>query len=105
MLYGKPLHSSSSFECSEKNGGSVDKTCVSYDMKDFVNSLILESCYESPVSPSYTTGTAPFPYKVAKALDPSIYRNIAYDTWTEMRRGKNSYTYLARFFRSDYCRL
>lgn len=31
---------------------------------------------------------APFPYKVAKALDPTIYRNIEYDTWTETRRGK-----------------
>lgn len=30
---------------------------------------------------------APFPYKVAKALDPNIYRNIEYDTWTEIRRG------------------
>ncbi|KAK9881067.1 hypothetical protein WA026_014412 [Henosepilachna vigintioctopunctata] len=29
---------------------------------------------------------APFPFKVAKALDPSIYRNIEYDSWTEVRR-------------------
>ncbi|XP_065169785.1 protein ovarian tumor locus-like isoform X2 [Atheta coriaria] len=32
------------------------------------------------------TNLAPFPFKVAKALDPSIYRNIEYDTWTEMRK-------------------
>lgn len=31
-------------------------------------------------------GITPFPYKVAKALDPCIYRNIEYDTWSEMRR-------------------
>lgn len=31
---------------------------------------------------------APFPYKVAKALDPNIYRNIEFDTWTEIRRGR-----------------
>lgn len=31
---------------------------------------------------------APFPFKVAKALDPNIYRNIEYDSWVEMRRGK-----------------
>lgn len=31
---------------------------------------------------------APFPFKVAKALDPNIYRNIEYDTWCETRRGK-----------------
>ncbi|XP_018327502.1 protein ovarian tumor locus-like isoform X2 [Agrilus planipennis] len=29
---------------------------------------------------------APFPFKVAKALDPTIYRNIEYDTWIEVRR-------------------
>ncbi|XP_044257856.1 putative bifunctional UDP-N-acetylglucosamine transferase and deubiquitinase ALG13 [Tribolium madens] len=29
---------------------------------------------------------APFPFKVAKALDPTIYRNIEYDSWTEVRR-------------------
>lgn len=33
------------------------------------------------------TNWAPFPFKVAKALDPAIYRNIEYDTWTEMRKG------------------
>lgn len=59
-------------------------------MKDFVVSLIEESVEElkTPTSPfGGATGIAPFPYKVAKALDPNIYRNIAYDTWTEMRRG------------------
>ncbi|XP_019880683.2 OTU domain-containing protein 4 [Aethina tumida] len=30
--------------------------------------------------------TAPFPFKVAKALDPTIYRNIEYDSWGEVRR-------------------
>jgi len=30
---------------------------------------------------------APFPFKVAKALDPNMYRNIEYDTWLEVRRG------------------
>ncbi|KAK4881481.1 hypothetical protein RN001_004800 [Aquatica leii] len=29
---------------------------------------------------------APFPFKVAKALDPNMYRNIEYDTWLEVRR-------------------
>lgn len=33
-------------------------------------------------------GITPFPYKVAKALDPDIYRNIEFDVWTDMRRGK-----------------
>lgn len=29
---------------------------------------------------------APFPYKVAKALDTSIYRNIEFDSWADWRR-------------------
>ncbi|CAH0552570.1 unnamed protein product [Brassicogethes aeneus] len=32
------------------------------------------------------TNIAPFPFKVAKALDPTIYRNIEYDSWGEVRR-------------------
>lgn len=34
---------------------------------------------------------APFPFKVAKALDPHIYRNIEYDSWGETRRGNQIY--------------
>lgn len=31
-------------------------------------------------------GITPFPYKVAKALDPSIYRNTEFELWSENRR-------------------
>lgn len=31
---------------------------------------------------------APFPYKVAKALHPDTYRNVAFDIWGELRKGK-----------------
>uniref|UniRef100_A0A1B6HY16 OTU domain-containing protein n=1 Tax=Homalodisca liturata TaxID=320908 RepID=A0A1B6HY16_9HEMI len=34
-----------------------------------------------------TLGVTPFPYKVAKSLDPDIYRNVEYDTWNDIRRG------------------
>lgn len=34
----------------------------------------------------FRAGITPFPYKVAKALDPDIYRNIEYDSWSEMRK-------------------
>lgn len=29
----------------------------------------------------------PFPYRIAKALDPNIYRNTDFDIWHEIRRG------------------
>lgn len=31
-------------------------------------------------------GITPFPYKIAKALDQSIYRNVEFDTWAAIRR-------------------
>lgn len=31
-------------------------------------------------------GITPFPYKVAKGLDPDIYRNIEFDVWSETRK-------------------
>lgn len=36
-------------------------------------------------------GITPFPYKVAKALDPDIYRNIEFDVWSEIRRGTSPF--------------
>ncbi|KAG7207447.1 hypothetical protein KM043_009088 [Ampulex compressa] len=35
---------------------------------------------------SITKGILPFPYRVAKALDPNIYRNTDFDIWHEIRR-------------------
>lgn len=32
-------------------------------------------------------GAILFPYKVAKALDPDIYRNIDFDNWVDTLRG------------------
>lgn len=75
MLYGKTSQSGS-------EGGECDGVG-----EEFLAGCSIKEVQEvkSPVTPNL----APFPYKVAKALDPEIYRNIAYDTWTEMRRGKN----------------
>jgi hypothetical protein len=30
----------------------------------------------------------PLPYKVAKSLDPVIYRNTAFDAWLATKKGK-----------------
>ncbi|GAB0094077.1 hypothetical protein DMENIID0001_092990 [Sergentomyia squamirostris] len=32
----------------------------------------------------------PFPYKVAKSLDPYIYRNVDFDVWAEVRRERRA---------------
>lgn len=44
-------------------------------------------------------GITPFPYKTAKALDPTIYRNVEYDTWNEQRRGiRKQFMILCKYF-------
>lgn len=47
---------------------------------------LLPHKHQSCVRQLLNEGITPFSYKVAKALDPCIYRNIEYDTWSEMRR-------------------
>ncbi|XP_063976158.1 protein ovarian tumor locus-like [Diachasmimorpha longicaudata] len=37
-------------------------------------------------SPRSRPERAPFPYRIAKALDPNIYRNIEFDIWHELRK-------------------
>lgn len=34
----------------------------------------------------FILGITPFPYKVAKSLDPDIYRNIEFDSWNDHRK-------------------
>lgn len=47
---------------------------------------LLPDRYTSCVRQLLDEGITPFPYKVAKSLDPSIYRNVEYDTWSEYRK-------------------
>ncbi|CAH1777467.1 unnamed protein product [Owenia fusiformis] len=49
-------------------------------------------CYSSsPETQEYyrkhhVSVSPPFPYRIAKALDPDIYRNVEYDTWMEAKK-------------------
>lgn len=50
------------------------------------------------------SGITPFPYKVAKALDPDIYRNIEFDVWSDMRKlAKSKYMYRRYISVGDKC--
>lgn len=65
-------------------------SCEEYER----NSLIIQRTAESFLPNKYVScvrqllqeGITPFPYKVAKALDPNMYRNIEFDSWNEMRK-------------------
>lgn len=53
------------------NQVSLEKRATCKDMKELIES-----------------GITPFPYKVAKALSPKLYRNTEYDIWLNMKRDK-----------------
>ncbi|KAK7083137.1 N-acetylglucosaminyldiphosphodolichol N-acetylglucosaminyltransferase catalytic subunit alg13 [Halocaridina rubra] len=57
----------------EKNESSEEKVSANDIHPDDVRGLL-------------THGIPPFSYKVAKALDPDLYRNIEFDTWNTVRR-------------------
>lgn len=74
MLYEKEFVSSC---LPEINNNNLDIVKSEKD-PDESNELVFSVAVNGP----------PFPFKIAKALDPTIYRNIEYDAWTEVRRGK-----------------
>ncbi|XP_042219604.1 putative bifunctional UDP-N-acetylglucosamine transferase and deubiquitinase ALG13 isoform X3 [Homarus americanus] len=46
----------------------------------------MEEVHPDDVRGLLAHGIPPFPYKVAKSLDPDIYRNIEFDAWNTVRR-------------------
>ncbi|XP_075159122.1 ovarian tumor isoform X2 [Haematobia irritans] len=60
----------------EKNTLIIQRTTESFLPNKYM------SCVRQLLQESIT----PFPYKVAKALDPNMYRNIEFDSWNEMRK-------------------
>lgn len=44
--------------------------------------ILVEAEYEGSAIEALHQNLIPFPYKVAKCLDPASYRNIEYDVWT-----------------------
>lgn len=58
----------------------------------FFKSQVTNSLRENQARPNsvinvLVKGGTPFPYKVAKALDPRMYRNVEYDLWNDERKG------------------
>jgi len=52
------------------------------------NSLVLkENSRPNSVVNVLVKGGTPFPYKVAKALDPRMYRNVEFDLWSDEKKG------------------
>lgn len=77
-------------ECKKKNDMLNEDNNLSTNYH-FNNSMrktdsLLYDDKKSCVRQLLEQGITPFPYRVAKALDPTIYRNIEFDSWSEMRK-------------------
>ena len=48
--------------------------------------IFVKDC-ASEIRAALEKGFIPFPYKVAKALDAEIYRNVEFDVWNEAKKG------------------
>lgn len=75
---------------------SLERELYDYDtnkdlskVKRMLDSLLSDK-YLSCVIQLLNEGITPFPYKVAKALDPDIYRNIEFDMWSDLRKEKEN---------------
>lgn len=53
-----------------------------------VANIVKESERPNSVINVLARGGTPFPYKVAKALDPRMYRNVEFDLWNDERKGR-----------------
>ncbi|XP_074864231.1 UDP-N-acetylglucosamine transferase subunit ALG13 [Carettochelys insculpta] len=59
--------------------------------------------------PPENSSKMPFPYKVLKALDPEIYRNVEFDVWLDSRKELQKTDYMVfagrQYFLGDKCQV
>ncbi|XP_040428721.1 putative bifunctional UDP-N-acetylglucosamine transferase and deubiquitinase ALG13 [Cygnus olor] len=59
--------------------------------------------------PSENSSKMPFPYKVLKALDPEIYRNVEFDVWLDSRKELQKTDYMVfagrQYYLGDKCQV
>ncbi|XP_050728704.1 uncharacterized protein LOC127004666 isoform X3 [Eriocheir sinensis] len=72
-ILGTSISRDNSQEEADKGAGAEERPSIEDIHQDDVRGLLAH-------------GIPPFPYKVAKSLDPDIYRNIEYDAWNTIRR-------------------
>ncbi|EDW27503.1 GL20244 [Drosophila persimilis] len=69
--------------------------------RDSTENDMLQMCpnrYVSCVRQLLDDGITPFPYKVAKSLDPNMYRNVEFDVWNDIRKESKRYN----VYHNDY---
>ncbi|XP_075541423.1 deubiquitinase otu-like isoform X2 [Dermacentor variabilis] len=83
----KMLHDKKSFKHRKHMNFEQWKECVKFGIETNVLPEE-EQATASEVATALANRIAPFPFKVAKALDPTIYRNVEYDNWKEAEKEK-----------------
>lgn len=87
MLHYKPLrHRGESGSCGSRKFFSYSCNSIQLQRKGILVDALLEDG-EVNVRELLMKGVTPFPYKVAKSLDPNIFRNVEFDVWVDYRRG------------------
>ncbi|XP_070386661.1 UDP-N-acetylglucosamine transferase subunit ALG13-like isoform X2 [Dermacentor albipictus] len=81
------LHDKKSFKHRKHMNFEQWKECVKFGIETNVLPEE-EQATASEVVTALANRIAPFPFKVAKALDPTIYRNVEYDNWKEAEKEK-----------------
>ncbi|KAM4696096.1 UDP-N-acetylglucosamine transferase subunit ALG13-like [Rhinophrynus dorsalis] len=92
------------YDCSqEQTSKAVDQRVDDWQVKDGDNSLDnkTKQCLEEAKS-TENPNKMPFPYKVLKALDPEIYRNVEFDVWLDSRKELQKTDYMV-FAGRHYC--
>lgn len=64
-----------------------EKSIEKYEDSFEQQSTSSDSFYDNSKDEETDQVKVTIPYKIAKALDPNMYRNIEFDTWNEFRRG------------------
>lgn len=84
------------------HGGGTNNTADRFNRRR--EDSMLKASDVSCVRQLLNAGITPFPYKVAKALDPNIYRNIEFDVWSELRKlARSRYLYKRFISVGDKC--
>lgn len=74
-----------------RKNGNINKLLAPHNSAGAEERPSIEDIHQDDVRGLLAHGIPPFPYKVAKSLDPDIYRNIEYDAWNTIRRGERSF--------------
>ncbi|XP_073403641.1 UDP-N-acetylglucosamine transferase subunit ALG13 [Dendrobates tinctorius] len=91
------------YDCTAEHSKSSDGRREEWEKRD-VDNTVEEKTSQSAeeVKSAENPNKMPFPYKVLKALDPEIYRNVEFDVWLDSRKELQKTEYMV-FAGRHYC--